>query len=134
MVCTKWFEFFILSCHIDRGKNLFLGASVKIAKNDCYFLYFCLSVRLSVCLSVRPSAWNNSAPIGRIFIELLKLTVIFFISVRPSVCLSVRPSAWNNSAPTGRILIKLLKITYFLYFCPSVRPHGTTQLPLEEFS
>jgi len=34
----------------------------KIAKSDCYL------GDLSVRSSVRPSAWNNSSPTGRIFI------------------------------------------------------------------
>jgi hypothetical protein len=37
----------------------FLGAFAKIAKSDYYFRH--------VCLSIRPSAWNNSPPTEGIF-------------------------------------------------------------------
>jgi len=31
---------------------------------------------MSVCLSVRPSAWNNSAPTGRIFMKYENISTI----------------------------------------------------------
>ena len=40
----------------------------KIVESDHYLRQVCLSVRLSVCLSVRP-AWNKSASIERGFIK-----------------------------------------------------------------
>jgi hypothetical protein len=43
-----------------RDKPLIFRRVRKIAKGDYYLR--------DVCLSVRPSAWNNSAPTGRIFI------------------------------------------------------------------
>jgi hypothetical protein len=39
----------------------FLGAIAKLLKAI-------ISVVISVCLSVRPSAWNKSVPTGRVFI------------------------------------------------------------------
>jgi len=50
----------------------------KIAKSDYYRRHVCLSVSLSVCLL---SAWNNSAPTGRIF---MKFDIGFFFENVPS--------------------------------------------------
>ena len=51
---------------------LFVRRIHKIAKSD-YWASSCLSVRptvrLSVCLSACPSAWNNSAPTRLIFMK-----------------------------------------------------------------
>jgi hypothetical protein len=47
----------------------------KIAKSDYRLCHICLSVCLSACQSVRPcvcvcpSAWNNFAPTGQIFVK-----------------------------------------------------------------
>jgi hypothetical protein len=43
----------------------------KLTKSDYYFPYVCLSVHPSV----RPSARNNSAPTGRIFMKFLYVTI-----------------------------------------------------------
>jgi hypothetical protein len=50
-------------------KNMhdFFGGVRKIAKSHYQLRHVCLC--LSVCLSVCPSAWNNSAPIGQIFMK-----------------------------------------------------------------
>ena len=45
-----------------RGKTRFVGAFEKLRKTTVSFV-------MSVCLSVCPSAWNNSAPSGRIFMK-----------------------------------------------------------------
>jgi hypothetical protein len=47
-------------------KWLFLGAFAKLRRA---IVSFVMSVRLSVHPSVRLSAWNNSAPTGRIFVK-----------------------------------------------------------------
>jgi hypothetical protein len=44
--------------------SLFLGAFAELRNVTTNFV---MSVRLSVCLS----AWNNSAPIGRIFMKFI---------------------------------------------------------------
>jgi len=41
----------------------------KIAKSVSWLRHVCLSVRPSVRMSVLQSAWNNSAPVGRIFMK-----------------------------------------------------------------
>jgi hypothetical protein len=48
-----------------RGSQ-FSGAFSKLRKATITFV---MSVRPSICLSVCPSGWNNSAPIGRIFMK-----------------------------------------------------------------
>jgi len=45
----------------------FFGAFAKLR---IMTISFVMSVCLSVCLYVCPSAWDNSAPTGRIFIHL----------------------------------------------------------------
>jgi len=45
-----------------RSMQEFLGAFAKLRKATIIFV-------MSVCPSVRLSAWNNSAPTGRIFIK-----------------------------------------------------------------
>jgi hypothetical protein len=46
-----------------------LFASVAKVRKETYFRYVSLSVGLSFLPSFRPSAWNNSAPTGRIFMK-----------------------------------------------------------------
>ena len=47
-----------------------LGAFTKLRKATISFVMSaCLFVCLSLYLSVRPSAWNNSVPTGRIFMK-----------------------------------------------------------------
>jgi hypothetical protein len=43
--------------------------ALSVSQSVCVCLCLSVSVCLSVCLSVRPSAWNNSAPTGRIFMK-----------------------------------------------------------------
>ena len=52
----------VFSCHT------FLGAFAKLWKATISFV-------LSVCLSVYPSAWNNSAPAGRIVMKCNHLSI-----------------------------------------------------------
>jgi hypothetical protein len=54
----RWFG---LRFH-DSISNHFLGKLAKLRKATISFV-------MSVCLSVRPSAWNNSVPTGRIFMK-----------------------------------------------------------------
>ena len=49
--------------HITRSLGQLLGAHAKLRKAT-------VSVVMSACLSVCPSAWNSSAPTGRIFMKL----------------------------------------------------------------
>ena len=51
----------VLEC-LGGKRGLFLGAFAKLRKTTVNFV-------LSVRPSVRPPAWNNSAPTGRIFME-----------------------------------------------------------------
>jgi hypothetical protein len=58
-------------CHVFEIHAPLVNTSVirrvrKIAKSDYHFCHACPSFCLSVCLPVCPSAWNNSAPTGRI--------------------------------------------------------------------
>jgi len=46
----------------------FLGRIAKLRKVTISFV-------MSVCLSVRPSAWNNSAPTGWIFLKIFRKSV-----------------------------------------------------------
>jgi hypothetical protein len=45
-----------------KKKMLFLGAFPTLRKTTINFI-------VTVCLSIRPSAWNNSVLTGRIFIK-----------------------------------------------------------------
>jgi hypothetical protein len=62
----------------------FFGAFAKLLKATISFV---MSVCLSVCLSVCPSAWNNSAPTGRICIKLFVYLSIFRKSVEKNLSL-----------------------------------------------
>ena len=51
-------------------KKIIFKSVRKIAKTEYYLRHVCSSVGPSVCFSFYPSAWNNSASTGRIFMKL----------------------------------------------------------------
>jgi hypothetical protein len=61
---------------VGNPKYVFTGGGGAVIKNpvgECLLLALSQNCEkrllASLCLSVRPSSWNNSAPAGRIFIE-----------------------------------------------------------------
>jgi hypothetical protein len=64
-----------------QGFSIVFRRCRKIAKSDYQFRHIYPPFNPSICLSVRPSAWNSSAPTGRIFMKF-DICIVFLNMLR----------------------------------------------------
>ena len=114
-ICTqRW----LAELRVLQRRNTFLGAFAKLRKVTISFV-------MPVCPSVRPSAWNTSAPNARIFMT-------FYIWVGTSVAQWLRRCATNRKV-AGSIPADVIGIFHWLNSSDRTMAFGSTQ-PLTEMS